>query len=245
MTMSEEFKKLPRLYVEQDLSLNASVPLGEGPLHYFRSVLRKQTGDKIRVFNGRDGEFIAEITALDKKSGQITPSKKIHGQPAPGPRVHLLFALIKKARLDYLIEKAVELGATDLHPIVSAHCELRQINEERIKAQITEAAEQCERMEMPILHPLFNLKEKLAGKLPAAPVLWCAERTNAPFISIEQDKPCAFLIGPEGGFDAQETALLTATPGITPVSLGNTVYRAETTSFICLALAGAARAGKL
>lgn len=240
--MSEDYKKLPRLYVEQDLNLNAPVSLGDGPLHYFRSVLRKQTGENIRVFNGRGGEFIAEITALDKKQGQITPVRKIGEQPAPGRKIHLLFAPIKKQRMDILFEKAVELGVTDLHPVVTAHCEVRAINEDRVRAQIIEAAEQCERMDVPVLHPLRNLKEKLSSPLPCKRVLWCNERGDVPFISIEGKKDCAFLIGPEGGFDAQEAEILSKTPDISPVSLGNTVLRAETATLFCLALARAAEA---
>lgn len=237
MTMDLEFKKLPRLYVDCVLALHAPFALDTAKAHYFRTVLRRQEGHLFRVFNGRDGEYLAEITALSKKDGEATPQKKIQDQPSSARALHLLFAPIKKQRMDFLIEKAVELGVTDLHPVITAHCEVRKINPERIQAQITEAAEQCERMTIPILHDICALKEKLAGKLPPVPVLWCAERLEAPLLSTKSENAQGFLIGPEGGFDDQEVKILSNTPGIVPVSLGNTIYRAETAALLCLAWA--------
>ena len=235
MTMDLEVKKLPRLYVDSVLALHAPFTLDNAKAHYFRTVLRRQEGHLFRVFNGRDGEYLAEITALSKKDGEAIPQKKIQDQPSSARPLHLLFAPIKKQRMDFLIEKAVELGVTDLHPVITAHCEVRKINPERIQAQIIEAAEQCERMTIPILHDLCGLKEKLAGKLPPVPVLWCAERQDVPLLSRHTGKTQAFLIGPEGGFDDQEIQTLFKQPGITPVSLGNTLYRAETAALLCLA----------
>jgi 16S rRNA (uracil1498-N3)-methyltransferase len=237
--MDDELTKLPRLYVEQPLQPGTVVPLGDGPLHYFRTVLRRQTGDRLRVFNGRDGEFLAEITALDKKAGAITPRERIREQPDTRRKIQLAFAPIKKHRLDFLIEKAVELGVTNLHPVLTARTINRHINEERLRAQIVEAAEQCGRLDVPTLHGICNLKEKLRNGLPGGRVLWCSERPGPEPISIDSKESCAFIIGPEGGFDDEEAALLGHAPGIEPVSLGNTVYRAETAALVCLALAQA------
>lgn len=242
--MNDELTKLPRLYVEQGLQPGTAITLGDGPLHYFRTVLRRQTGDRLRVFNGRDGEFLAEIAAIDKKHGAITPLERIREQPTAIRKIQLLFAPIKKHRLDFLIEKAVELGVTDLHPVLTARTINRHINEERLRAQIVEAAEQCGRMEVPTLHSICNLKEKISSPLPGGRVLWCSERPGPAPISIDSESDCSFIIGPEGGFDDDEAAMLVARTGIEAVSLGNTVYRAETAALICLALAQASNGHK-
>ena len=232
--MSDQYSKLPRLFLDQPLNEKASLSLEEGHAHYFRSVLRRQAGDSFRVFNGSDGEWLAEITELGKKRGTATCTEQIKPQsPAPQER-HLLFTPIKKHRMDFLIEKAVELGVTDLHPILTHQTEVRKINEERLNAQIIEALEQCERMHKPTLHALENLDKKLATWQGPTPIYAALERQDAPALK-NITQPQAFLIGPEGGFDQEEITHLSENKKIQPISLGQTIYRTETACLICLA----------
>jgi 16S rRNA (uracil1498-N3)-methyltransferase len=235
--MKKELIKLPRLYTNQPLMAGQPIMLSPAHTHYFRSVLRRQEDDLFRVFNGRDGEFTAQITALGKKDGQAQIQEKIREQPLHTPEIHLIFAPIKKQRLDILIEKAVELGVGALHPVVTARTENRKLNEERLQAQTIEAAEQCERLTIPVLHPLTPLATKLTAWRSPAPLYWCRERTDAKPLKGLNLQNAAFLVGPEGGFNEHETALLEQNSGVMPISLGKTVYRSETACIICLSAA--------
>jgi 16S rRNA (uracil1498-N3)-methyltransferase len=234
MKMDKSFSNLPRLYTQSALAGGFETLLAAPQAHYLKNVLRREKGNLVRLFNGRDGEFAAEIRDLDRRGGLTVVKDQIRKQPAPGPQIHLIFAPVKKQRMDFLIEKSVELGATALHPVLTARTETRRLNGERIAAQIIEAAEQCERMHIPVLHPLTDLKEKISGWQGPAPVLWCRERTQAPSIGTYRFKDAAFLIGPEGGFDETEVAWLEKQPGIQAVSLGESVLRTETAAMVCL-----------
>lgn len=232
--MSDIFKQ-PRIFIDKQLfGESPSVPLEKEQVHYLKNVLRLNEGDQIRLFNGQDGEWLAHIQKLDKKSASILLDKHIKTQPNPPEKVHLLFAPIKKQRMDFLIEKAVELGVTDLTPVITDHTENRNIKPERIKAQIIEAAEQCERLDIPHLNPEQKLSQIIQSWSEKHTILWCAERTpeSAP-LTIE-NPPCAFLIGPEGGFSKQEFDLLKSSEKVTAISLGERIMRAETAALYCL-----------
>lgn len=235
--MNDQYSKLPRIYLNQDLEPESNLSLDEGPAHYFRSVLRRQDGDRFRVFNGRDGEWLAQLTKLGKRSALAKALECITEQPPQPPARHLIFAPIKKQRLNFLIEKAVELGVTDLHPVLTTRTTNRKINHERIEAQIIEAAEQCERMHVPRLHNLDNMKTVIKRWSGPKPVKACIERHEAKNIKGMKENKHAFLIGPEGGFDDDEVEFLSAEPNIDAISLGETVYRAETACILCLAQA--------
>ncbi len=199
--------------------------------------MRRKEGDALRLFNGRDGEWRAELSALGKKSAQAIVQEQLFPQPPPGRAIHLVFAPIKKNRMDFLIEKAAELGATHIHPVLTQNTEIRQLNEERINAQLIEAAEQCERLTVPALAPLQKL-DRLLGDWPQnVPLYACIERYDAPLLKdISATGDAAILVGPEGGFTADEAALLTSRPFIRPVSLGTTILRAETACLKALSL---------
>ena len=231
----ELYGSLSRLFTPADLNLGAETTLPENHAHYLRNVLRKNPGDTIRLFNGRDGEWLAEIATLGKKSGSAKLTKKLRDQPPAPPTVHLLFAPIKKARLDFLIEKAVELGVTHLHPVITARTENRNLNAERLQAQIIEATEQCERMDVPIFFDAMPLDKKIAAWNAAPEILWCFERSNAESLGMTPLKNPAFLIGPEGGFDDREIRYLSEQAFIKSVSLGAAILRAETAAIFCLA----------
>lgn len=237
--MEDDFK-LPRLYVPQDLVEGVPVILDAGQAHYLGAVLRRKIGDMIRVFNGKDGEWLVSLEEIGKKSATGYLKKSLRVQPAGGLRVHLLFAPIKKHRMDWLVEKAVELGVTDLHPVLTRNTEVRKINVERLERQVFEAAEQCERLEIPVLHSLRDMQAVLQGRDMEGPVLACVERFDAvPLVQAvpEGHQDLAVLIGPEGGFTAEEKTMLAGFAGVTPVSLGDSVLRCETAAVKALILA--------
>lgn len=225
-----EFTKCPRLFVAADLAPSRTLEL-EGPQHhYIHHVMRMQEGDGLRLFNGRHGEWGAAIVQTGKRRVSLEIKSKLKDQPAQAQGVHLLYAPIKKNRLDFLIEKAVELGVTDLHPVITARTEVRKLNAERLQAQITEAAEQCERLDMPRLHPEMAADLALARWDTEIPVYACIERDGdaLPLSDIVQAGPCAFLVGPEGGFDPAECERFARHGFLKPVSLGQNILRAET-----------------
>jgi len=228
--------KYPRLYLDADFVHGSNVELEAGQNHYLRNVLRKQEGDFLRVFNGRDGEWLARILKLGKKLGEAVLDICVRDQPEAGVRreVHLYFSPIKKQRMDMLVEKAVELGVSALHPVITHRTVSRKINEERIRAQIIEAAEQCERMDVAELYPALGFGEVLAGI--EAPLYACIERSDdaLPIAKCELSGRVAFLIGPEGGFDEAEIMQLRACEKVVPISLGDTILRAETAAIACL-----------
>lgn len=227
--MSDKYFKLPRLFTTQSLSDKGVIPLEPAQAHYLGNVLRRKDGAQVRLFNGRDGEWLATLSNIQRKSGEATLEKQLHQQPTQNRRLHILFSPIKKNRMDWLIEKAVELGATDFHPIITQNTEVRKINEDRLKAQILEATEQCERFELPTLHEIEKLDSILKQWNFDTPILSCIERTQAPHIKdieLSETNDIAFLIGPEGGFtEAEKIELEEQT---TPVSLGKTILRCET-----------------
>jgi len=228
--------KTPRIYTDQPLSVDSEIALADEHTHYLKNVLRLSEGAPLRIFNGFSGEYLAEISRLYKFETKLKITLQIRSQTeSPTGDVHLLFAPVKKQRLDILIEKAVELGATHLHPVMTEHTENRHIKEERIKTQIIEAAEQCERLDIPLLSPIKPLKEKIAHWQDTDNIYWAAERQGQTQPLSTTKPPAAFLIGPEGGFSPSEIAFLSQEEIITPVSLGPRILRAETAAFYCLA----------
>ena len=236
--MNEHFK-YPRLYVPALTDNGKTAPLNSGQAHYLKSVLRMNEGDHIRVFNDSGGEWIADIEKLGKKEGIATVKEQIRTGANPAKALHLLFPPLKKHRMDFLIEKSVELGVTDLHPVLTTRTQVRKINADRIEAQIIEASEQCERLDIPRLHKLQDMDKKLAG-WDATPQIICALERDSE-IQSAQNGGEALLIGPEGGFDDRERGLLLDSGKIQAVSLGDRILRAETAALYCLSLAGAAK----
>jgi len=230
--------KLPRLYVDTVLQKDQSVTLKPEQAHYLKNVLHRGANDFVRLFNGRDGEWLTRLETLDKKKALAIPIEQIAPQPETRPAVHVLFSPIKKMRMDWLIEKAVELGVTDLHPVLTQNTDIRKIREVRIAQQIIEASEQCERMDIPTLHPLKKIPQVLAEWNQDVPFYACLERTDAPPLTkvLNPGINVAFLIGPEGGFTKEEKTRLQSCDFIRPVSLGERVLRCETAAIYTLCI---------
>lgn len=230
-----DLHKTPRLFIETDLAPGFSVSLQNQQAHYLQNVLRLRTGDNLRLFNGRDGEFSAILTKAVKKEIIVEVAKQIRLQPCRRKTCHLLFAPLKKMRMDMIIEKATELGVSDFCPILTDRTEVRKINEARLRAQSIEAAEQSERLDVPEIHTLESLTEKIQNWNHDIRLYVCLEREKAPLLSeITFKKSAAFLIGPEGGFTEKERAFLLARKNVIPVSLGTQVLRAETSCIAAL-----------
>jgi len=242
--MTLDLHTLPRVYVSGALSPGARMPLTTGQARHLRGALRLRDGAGVRAFNGHDGEWAC---ALDGDA--LHAERCVRPQPAPGPGVTLLFAPIKKERCAALIASAVELGATDLRPVRTARTlgqAAAALTPERLAAKAAGAAEQSERLSLPATRPMEPLRAALAAWPPDGPPLYlCLERRaggGAPYIgALNIAAPCAFLIGPEGGFDAAERAFLedvAAThPAARAVWLGPEILRSETAVALCLAAA--------
>ncbi len=227
-----------RLYTEEALAQHQPISLTSPQIHYLRNVMRAGPGDTVTLFNGRDGEWTAQIDTLSKGSSTLIPQEKRRDQlPEPGP--WLLFAPIKRAPLDFLVQKAVELGAAGLQPVFTDHTNSERINLDRLTANVIEAAEQCERLTVPEI----RAPEKLAAILENWPadrhLLVCAEHGAAQGIdetlrTAPADGESAILIGPEGGFAPSELDLLRRLPFASLVSLGPRILRAETAALAAL-----------
>lgn len=231
-----------RLFVPDALDTDAEIALAPGQAHYLTRVLRLGPGAPLRLFNGRDGEWRARIARTGKRGASAQVSERTRAQ-TPEPAVTLAFAPIRKARLDMLIEKAVELGASALAPILTERTQNPRPRRDRLEARIVEAAEQCERLALPRLAEPAALPAFLDAWPVDRPLYACLEAGDAqPLAEVlarqemnEANAP-GFVTGPEGGFSQRELALLTERPFVTPVGLGPRVLRAETAGIAALAI---------
>lgn len=236
--MDHSVFKAPRLYYPHPLGPGAGFTL-EGPQHhYLRNVMRRQAGDVLRLFNPGDGEWAVRIAECGKKAVTGTVEAQIRTPEASrGPAVTLCFSPLPKDRMDMLVEKAVELGVAALQPLVMEFSSVRKVNEDRITAQIVEAAEQSERLDIPGLLPIRPFAGWLAAqKAPFVVALERAEAVPLGEAAIGGMTDCAFLIGPEGGFSDGERKALTQHEMARCVTLGPRILRAETAAMAGLSL---------
>lgn len=228
-----------RLFVEAALGPDAEVTLDAAQAHYLFAVMRLGTGDRVAIFNGRDGEWLAEVAAAGKRSGRLAVVAAGQPQRVP-PDLWLLFAPIKKARTDFIVEKAAELGAARIQPVFTRFTNAERLRPERLRAHAVEAAEQCGETYVAEVGEPVRLAALLDGWDPARRIMFCDEsraaRPAAEALAEEARGPWAILIGPEGGFAPEEAARLRAMPGVLPVTLGPRVLRADTAACAALAI---------
>jgi 16S rRNA (uracil1498-N3)-methyltransferase len=219
------------------------VPLEKSQAHYLGAVLRLRAGERILVFNGHDGEWSATLQRQQKRTAALLIEGNIRPQPAP-PDLHYLFAPIKAARLDYMVQKAVEMGVSLLQPVLTQHGQVARVSSERMLANAIEAAEQCGLLSLPEIKPLLLLTEVLAGWNPERWLVFCDEdaevQSPVEVLADLSSAPLALLIGPEGGFSAEERALLLKRPNVVRLSLGPRILRADTAAVAALAIIQAA-----
>ncbi len=228
-----------RLWMEPDLTDAARLPLAREQANYLLNVLRMKQDDTVLVFNGRDGEWLAAITVEGRKQASLTLVKQTKLQH-PAPDLHYLFAPLKHARLDYIAQKAVEMGAGVIQPVLTRRTQASRLNLDRMRANAIEAAEQCGILALPDIRAEQALDVALDALEPGRILVFCDEAMaqESPLAALSRLKPgpLAVLIGPEGGFDDAERARILARPETLPISLGPRILRADTAAVAALAL---------
>lgn len=235
----------PRLFVDELLGEGAELRIEGGQAHYLLNVMRLKEGAPVKLFDDRSGEYLAVVTATGKRDLVLMVEARLRDR-APAADLWLCQALIKKDRLDWIAEKSCELGIGRFVPLLTRRCVVDKVKDDRLRAQMIEAAEQCERTTLPEIAPLVKL-EAMLKDWPSDRVLYfCDERGGEPFgkavrqlgKAVRQQKgaKAAILIGPEGGFTDEENAAIRAAPFATPVSLGPNILRADTAAVAAIAV---------
>lgn len=228
-----------RLFVDAPLQDGATVTLDRAPAHYLTGVMRLGAGDAVLLFNGRDGEWRAEIADAGRRAATLVCAARTRPQ-AHGPDLELLFAPLKKTRTDFVAEKATEMGVRRLRPVLTRFTNAERVNTARLRAHGVEAAEQCGILSVPEVAEPETLSAALDVWDPARRLLFCDEtmagRPAPVALADAAPGPWAVLIGPEGGFAPEEAERLRALPQALPVTLGPRVLRADTAAVAALAL---------
>ena len=228
-----------RLYLESALSAGLEPALSAGQAHYLRSVLRLTEGQSVGLFNGRDGEWRAELLSVGRSGVRLRTVERRRAQQA-GPDIRLCFAPLKKSAVDIVAAKATELGAGRLSPVFTDHTAAARINTQRLRANAIEAAEQCERLDVPAVDKPVRLENLLEAWPEERPLLVCAEAGGAvPLAEAAADLGVAgygILIGPEGGFSIKELDRLSRLAFVRPVGLGPRILKADTAALAALAI---------
>ena len=231
--------RTPRLFVEGPLSVGETRTLEREQSHYLTHVLRLGTGDRILVFDGEAGEFLAELGAAGKKTVSLSLLRQTRPQ-TPAGMIDYLFAPLKHARLDYMVQKAVEMGAGRLQPVRTSRTQTTRINLDRMRANAIEAAEQCGILTIPTIADEVRFDRLIGAWDPDRTIIFCDERaeTQSPLVALDRVKPgpMAVLIGPEGGFSDEERDMLQRLPSVVRLSLGPRILRADTAAVAALAL---------
>jgi 16S rRNA (uracil1498-N3)-methyltransferase len=224
----------PRLFVDQPLIATQTLTLEDAPANYLANVMRVRGGDPVRLFDDRTGEWLAIVLEAGRKRVTLTVTDQLREREQV-PDLHLLFAPIKKGRIDWLVEKATELGVAHLQPVLTQRTIVDRLNLDRLQAHLIEAAEQCDRTALPTLAEPITLDRLLAGWQGGRTLLFADETGGQPLGAAVEPGPAALLTGPEGGFTADERAAIRATPGATAISLGPRILRADTAALAAIA----------
>lgn len=241
-TMPRSHKTLPRLYVSADLGSGYEVGLEREQTNYLINVMRLAAGDSVILFNGRDGAWVAKITDPHRK-GVTLECVGLAAAQTPAPDLWFGFAPLKVGRLDYLVQKATEMGAGVIQPVITRYTQVHRLRADKLEANIIEAAEQCEVLAVPRLGEEIELGELLANWLRdhgQRRLIFCDESapSASPVSQLREleGHPAGILIGPEGGFSDEERALLLAQSFVIPISLGPRILRADTAAVAALAV---------
>jgi 16S rRNA (uracil1498-N3)-methyltransferase len=218
---------LTRLFVDQPLADNATVLIEGGQAHYLSGVMRLKPGDHIGLFDDVSGEWRAEIEHVAKRHVQLKIDGKIR-EREDVPDLWLLAAPIKKGRIDWMAEKACELGVARFQPVITQRTVVDRVKLDRLRAHMIEAAEQCERTALPLLDEEVKLGKLLADWPADRMLIFADEQGGVPMAMAAKPGPSAILIGPEGGFTDEERAAIKAVPQAVGVSLGPRILRADT-----------------
>ena len=228
-----------RLYLTAALSADAAVTCSGDQANYLLNVLRLADGAGLLVFNGRDGEWRAQVARRGRRDAVLHICDQVRPQQ-DGPDLHYLFAPLKHARLDYMVQKATEMGASVLAPVLTQHTQVARLNLERMRANAIEAAEQCGILRIPRVAEPQKLEAVLAAWDPVRRIVFCDEAAPSrdPIAALRaiEPGPLAVLIGPEGGFAALERQALLAQSFVVPLALGPRIMRADTAAVAALAL---------
>jgi 16S rRNA (uracil1498-N3)-methyltransferase len=230
----------PRLHLETHLAAGLEIEAEPGQAHHLGAVLRRGAGDAVAVFNARDGEWAGRITALRKDRCRIALEAQSRA-PAPEPDLRLMVAALKRDAMEWLVEKATELGVAAIHPVLTRRSVADRVNQARLAAIARGAAEQCERLSLPVIHAAMPLHAVL-GSWDGTPIFMAAERSGAdplPNALAGQRLPLGLLIGPEGGFDRAELDAARSYPFVKTIGLGPRILRAETAAVTGLAILAA------
>lgn len=228
-----------RLYVESDLAEGVAAPLRPDQAHYLVHVMRQGPGAEILLFNGRDGEWRASLAQVGKRDWAVVPATL--ARPfRRGPDLELLAAVVKRPRLETIVEKAAELGARRIRPMITARTNPTGVNLARLSSIAVEASEQTGRLDVPALDPPRALAEALAAWPEDRALMFCDEAGEAPpaaeALAHAAPGSWAILIGPEGGFSPSERDAIRALPGAVPVGLGPRILRADTAAIAAMTL---------
>lgn len=226
-----------RLYVDPPLAEGQPVPLRREQAHYLFAVMRLSPGDEVLAFDGHSGEWRAEIAEAGRKGGSLLCRERVR-PPQPPPDLWLLFAPLKKARTDFIVEKAVEMGAARILPVQTDFTNAERVRQDRLQAHAVEAAEQCGATVVPEVAGLARLDRVLADWPEGRRLVWGDEASEGPKARLDDAKPgpSAILVGPEGGFSVAERERLRALPFALPLGLGPRILRADTAAVAALAL---------
>lgn len=228
-----------RLFVPHDLAPGAELVLDEGQSRYLAAVMRQAIGDELAVFNGRDGEWLAQVAQVGKRAVTLAAVSQARAQHI-GPDLDLVVALVKRARLETIVEKAAELGAARVRPVITERTNADHTKVARLQAIATEAAEQTGRLDVPTVFEPVKLERLIADWEADRRLMFCDEGGDAaPALTALRDVrggAWAILIGPEGGFSASERERLRGLSFATPVSLGPRILRADTAAISAMTL---------
>ncbi|OJF90350.1 16S rRNA (uracil(1498)-N(3))-methyltransferase [Pararhizobium antarcticum] len=235
--------RMQRLFVDAPLAEGNALAVDKDQFNYLVNVLRYEEGSEVLAFNGRDGEWRATLSLPAKKRLVLIPVEQTRPQPAPCD-LHYLFAPLKVGRLDYLVQKAVEMGAGLLQPVMTQHVQGKITSIDRLKANVIEAAEQCGVLGIPAVEAPKRLGDLLDSWPSERRIIFCDEgdagQNPLPVLAQIKERKHALLIGPEGGFSEEERARLRSLDFVTAIPLGPRILRADTAAVAALAVIQAA-----